>query len=243
MKSQSKLPDNIIFSVDDVDQYYNNIESARSAVKRLMKYNKILKIRNNMYTYVDVKTGEPKVDKYEVASCITPTSYISHESALEYYGVSTNEIREVYVSSQTSFRTFEFQGYRFKYVPAKYLEGIIEIKRGNGLKITDKERTLVDIVKEINRINQLENIKLYIEKISSIKEEALLRYMELYNNQFLFQKIGFILSEYKNTLHISDEVFEICKGNIGKSKRYMVNNCARGIYDSTWKLVVPSKIY
>ena len=37
-----------IFRVEDVNEYYNNIDSARSAIKRLKKENMVAKIRNNL---------------------------------------------------------------------------------------------------------------------------------------------------------------------------------------------------
>ena len=39
-----------VFTVEDVNKYYDNMDSARSAIKRLMKEGMVAKIRNNMYT-------------------------------------------------------------------------------------------------------------------------------------------------------------------------------------------------
>ena len=45
--------------MEDVNVFYNNIDSARSAIKRLMKEGMVAKIRNNMYTCVSGETGAP----------------------------------------------------------------------------------------------------------------------------------------------------------------------------------------
>ena len=48
-----------VFTVEDVNKYYDNMDSARSAIKRLMKEGIVAKIRNNMYTCISGETGAP----------------------------------------------------------------------------------------------------------------------------------------------------------------------------------------
>ena len=64
-----------IFKVEDVNRFYNNMDSARSAIKRLMKNGMIAKIRNNMYTCISGETGVPVANRFQIASHITPTSH------------------------------------------------------------------------------------------------------------------------------------------------------------------------
>ena len=46
-----------VFNMKDVNVFYNNMDSARSAIKRLAKDGMVAKIRNNMYTCVSGETG------------------------------------------------------------------------------------------------------------------------------------------------------------------------------------------
>ena len=77
-----------VFRIEDVDLYYNNIHSSRSAVSRLIKDGLAIKIRNNMYTCINGETGSPVANRFQIASAVTPTSYISHHTAMEYYGLA-----------------------------------------------------------------------------------------------------------------------------------------------------------
>ena len=86
-----------VFSVDDVNKFYNNINSARSAIKRLMKENMVAKIRNNRYTCISGETGQLVANRFQIACSITPTAYISHHTAMEYYGITDQVFYEVYV--------------------------------------------------------------------------------------------------------------------------------------------------
>ena len=74
-----------VFKMEDVNQYYDNLESARSAVKRLMRDGMAVKIRNNMYTCISGETDDPVANRFQIDSSITPTSYISNHTAMEYH--------------------------------------------------------------------------------------------------------------------------------------------------------------
>ena len=67
----------------------------------------------------------------------------------------------------------------------------------------------------------------------------MLKYLELLENQFLYQKIGYLLSEHQERMGVSDAFFDSCKEQIGKSKRYLTRDQAGGCYNADWKLVVP----
>lgn len=123
--------------MEHVNQYYDNIESARSAVKRLIKSGLAVKIRNNLYTCISGETDAPVANRYQIAGAITSTSYLSHHSAMEYYGISDQIFYEVYVSSNTMFRDFEFDGYTFCYVCSKCNEGVETVKYSGGVRIAD----------------------------------------------------------------------------------------------------------
>ena len=232
-----------IFSIDDVNKYYNNIESARSAVKRLMKEGMVAKIRNNMYTCISGETGAPIANRFQIASKITPSSHVSHHTAMEYYGITDQVYYDVYVASKTGFREFEFDGYTYIFVPAKDMEGVESPAFSGGVVITDLERTLVDSVKDMDKISGIEEVVHDISCMNKIQEKRILKYLEVISNQFLYQKMGYLLSEHKEQMGLSDNFFDICKSQIGKSKRYLTKDTSVGRYDDEWKLIIPENIY
>lgn len=232
-----------VFTIEHVNQYYNNIESARSAVKRLLRNGLAVKIRNNLYTCISGETDAPLANRYQIASALTSTSYLSHHSAMEYYGISDQVFYEVYVSSETSFREFEFDGYMYCYVCSKCSEGIETIKYSGGVRVADKERAVIDSIKDLDKIAGLEEVVDNIQTISALREKRLLAYLECYNNQFLYQKTGLLLKSQQQRLGLSNEFFQICKDRVGLSKRYLTKDCKEGKYDTIWRLVVPSQMY
>ena len=204
-----------VFTVEDVNKFYDIMDSARSAIKRLMKEGMVAKIRNNMYTCISGETGAPVANRFQIASKITPTSYVSHHTAMEYYGITDQVYYDVYVASETSFREFEFDGYTYRYVASKDMDKIAGIE---------------EVIQDIGSMKRMQ-------------EKRVLKYLDLLSNQFLYQKMGFLLSEHKEKMGLSDEFFETCKSQIGKSKRYLTKDMSGGRYVDEWKLVIPENIY
>lgn len=234
-----KMP---VFKVEDVNQYYNNMDSARSAIKRLMKEDMVVKIRNNLYTCVSGETGQPVANRFQIACSITPTAYISHHTAMEYYGITDQVFYEVYVSSETLFRNFEFDGYTYRYIPAKGRDGIEHPAYSGGISVTNVERTLLDSVKDMDKISGVEEVIENIAALPKLQEKQLLSYLEHASNQYLYQKIGFLLSKQQKRLGLSNDFFESCHNRIGKSKRYLTRNLQDGVYEAEWQLIVPRQM-
>ncbi len=231
-----------VFNMKDVNKFYNNMDSARSAIKRLMKEGMVAKIRNNMYTCISGETGAPVATRFQIASHITSTSYVSHHSAMEYYGITDQVYYDVYVSSETSFRDFIFDGYTYRYVASKNSEGIEKLPYNGGVAVTNLERTIVDSVKDMDKISGIEEVVQNLESVHRMQEKRLLKYLELYQNQFLYQKMGYLLWQHKEQMELSDGFFDKCKKEIGKSKRYLTRDQKSGRYDGTWKLIVPDNL-
>ena len=231
-----------VFNMEDVNVFYNNMYSARSAIKRLMKEGMVEKIRNNMYTCISGETGAPVANRFQIASHITPTSYVSHHTAMEYYGIIDQVYYDVYVSSETSFREFTFDGYTYCFVASKNSEGIEQPPYSGGVAVTNLERTIVDSIKDMDKISGIEEVMQNMESVHRMQEKRLIRYLELYQNQFLYQKMGYLLWQYREQMGLSDSFFEKCKKEIGKSKRYLTRDQDGGCYDDIWKLVVPNDL-
>ena len=205
-----------VFTLNDVNQFYHNMESACSAVRRLLNKGRIVRIKKNMYTCISGETDSPVANKYQIGCAITESSYISHHTAMEYYGMGDQVYYDIYVSSKTPFKEFEFDGYNYCYVASKC---------------------------DMDKIAGIEEVIADIEAVTHLREKRLLQYLQAYHNQFLYQKTGYLLLAYQNKLGLSDDFFEFCRGKIGKSKRYLTKEMTGGKYDNSWKLVVPNDIY
>lgn len=121
--------------------------------------------------------------------------------------------------------------------------GIENVHYSGGVRITDKERTTLDSIKDMDKISGIEEVLANIDGFTSLNEEKLTGYLQEYHNQFLYQKTGFILYPYRDKLGLSHSFFEMCQSKTGKSKRYLTKEFTNGTYIKEWKLVVPDEIY
>ena len=232
-----------VFSTDDLSEYYSNYESARSAVKALLRKGLAVKIRNNMYTCISGETNAPIANRFQIASSITPTSCVSHHTAFEYYGIMNQVYYDVYVSSQTSFRDFSFDGYTYHCINTEIDDQIDSPEFSRGIRVTSLERTVIDSIKSVDRIAGTEELIETLQMCPKLNEEKLTEYLALHGNQFLWQKTGFFLSLFKERLGISDSFLSTCRQKSGKSHRYLSSDTYKGKYDSDWQLVVSEKTF
>ena len=240
----TKLAKYSIFTINDVKKLTGNEKTAYTQMNRLMKKGMIKKIRKNIYSAVNPTTGQMVATRYQIACAITSTAYISHHSAFEYYGLANQVFYEVYVSSDTKFNHFEYDHVTYKYVASKMEEGVVEVKNTTGVRITDLERTVIDSIRDFNKIGGFEELLNCLEGVYYLDETKLKRYLDIYNIQGLYQKAGYLLDHYREDMQLSKEFVEYCKSKIGKSRRYLVSGVKENsYYNSEWELMVPEGLF
>lgn len=240
----TKLAKYPVFTIDDVKKLTGNEKTAYTQLNRLMKRDWVRKVRKNIYSVVNPTTGQIVATRYQIACAITDTAYISHHSAFEYYGLANQVFYEVYVSSETKFNHFEYDLVTYKYVASRMSEGILEARNTTGVRITDMERTVVDSIRDFNKIGGFEELLNCLEGIQYLDENKLKRYLDIYNTQGLYQRVGYLLDHYRKEIQLSKEFIEYCKSKIGKSTRYLVSETkGNSFYNSEWKLMVPEDLF
>lgn len=233
-----------VFTIKEAERLTGNSKTAYSLLDRLMKKDLIRKVRKNIYSAVNPVTGQIVATRYQIACAITATAYISHHSAFEYYGLANQVFYEIYVSSESKFNAFEYDYVTYKYVASRMKEGIVEAKNTTGVRITDLERTVIDSIRDFNKIGGFEELLNCFEGIHYLDEEKLLRYLAIYNTQGLYQRVGYLLQHYQKEMQLSNDFISRCKKKIGKSRRYLLKEAnQRNIYDSEWKLMIPEGLF
>ena len=242
MKYYEDMLDHKCFSFKEAERMVGgNRNTAKSLLRQYVQKGYIQQIKKNLYVAVSMESGTAAATRYQIASSITPTSYVSHRSAFEYYGYTNQVSYEMNVSSETAFSDFEYEGIRYDYVASRLSEGIIEQQ---GVRITDPERTTVDYIGDFDHIGGLEELLRSLEMMSFLSEEKLLAYLELAGKAVLYQKAGYILEHFREGLKLSNHFFEVCRLRKGKSKRYFTRSTNQNtmVYNSRWGLMVPKDL-
>jgi predicted transcriptional regulator of viral defense system len=244
MKYYEKLLGMGIFSFADLIKLTGNKDTANSLVREYQKKQYIIRIKRNLYTAVNLETKEAVAGKFEIGSNVTDTAYVSHHSAFEYHGVMNQVYYEVYVSSESKFNNFEFKGIEYIYHQSIFNEGVIHSKNNRNIRVTDLERTVLDSIKDFEKIGGLEELLQCINLITYLDYEKLEKYLQCYNSQIMYQKTGYILEHFKDALKIPGKFFTMCESKIGKSRRYLYKDIKdeKNIYNGKWQLIVPENL-
>jgi len=131
----------------------------------------------------------------------------------------------------------------YKYVASRMSEGIVEAKNTTGVRITDLERTAIDSIRDLNKIGGFEELLNCLDGIHYLDEKKLVRYLDIYDTQGLYQRVGYLLEHYRSGMQLSEEFICYCKSKIGKSIRYLVNEAKEeNSYNNKWKLMIPDLV-
>ena len=244
MKDFEKLLKLGVFSFADVINLVGNRETAHSKIYRLVQKGYIKSVKRNLYAAVSLETSQTIVNKYQIGSKLTKSAYVSHHSAFEYYGLANQVFNEVYISSSERFNNFEFEGISYKFIRSKFNDGVLEPKNYSGVRVTDIERTVLDGIKDFEKIGGLEELLQCLDMATYLDSKKLEQYLDLYNLQVLYQKTGYILEYYKDKLKLKDSFFKFCVTKIGKSVRYLFKgiNSDNSFYNSKWQIVAPKNL-
>lgn len=231
-----------VFTIEEVVKQTGKTKTAYYKLECLIKKGLVKKIRKNIYSAVDQENGHVIGTRYQIACAITETAYISHHSSFEYYGIASHVFDEVYVSSESKYNSFQYEYVTYKYVASRMQEGIVDNMNTTGVRVTDLERTVIDSIHDYSKTGGFQMLITCLEKIHYIDENKLKRYLEIYNIQGLYQRVGFILNHYQENMKLSKEFIDYCKSKIGKSRRYLINEFTEdNIYNSEWELMVPEQ--
>ena len=242
MKHYEQLLKMGCFTWEELCAVLGNTNAADSLARNYLKKGYIQNVKRGLYVAADLSTGEASVSKFRIAGKITPTSYVSHHAAFEYYGCANQVSYQVEVSSDTVFAPFEFAGVTYVYRGSRINDGVAT--QQDGVRVTDSERTVLDGIYDFEKIMGLEELLRCVALLPALKEDKLLLYLAAYGKQVLYQKTGYILEHFRDMWSLSDDFFTACETRIGKSKRYLYKPSAheKMEYNRRWRLVVPNDL-
>lgn len=235
MKYLSELTKHKIFSYNDFINIVGNNNSAKTTLQNYLKKGFVKCIKHNLYSVISLETNECIADKFEIASNITETSFVSHHSAFEFYGYYNQVYNVVNVSSISKFNTFEFEKNRFTLIKVASNNFVEEIR---GVKVSSIERTIVDSIKDSGKYCDFEETLNCINLIPYISIKDILKYLEQIDSKMLYKKVGIILSLFKEKLNIPDSFFKKCHEVSDSVKGYFDKNKKSHVYNSEWKIFI-----
>lgn len=240
IKHYEKLLQLKCFTHQDSIHLFGDAKKAGNILYELKKKGLIQSVRRNLYVAVSLETHESAASPFEIASSITDGCCLSHHSAFEFYGLANQVFTDIYVSSPAKFREFTFEGRRYHCVRTARSFGL---EKYHKIRVTDLERTILDGLKDFDKIGGLEELLRCLAMVTLVREQVLIDYLGHYDNCFLAQKAGYLLSFFPH-LKLSEPFFEYCRQHKGESSRYLCHDTknAPKTFIKEWNLCVPADI-
>lgn len=233
-----------IFTLNELAKAINGkIKSVTGLLARYRQQGWIMQIRRNTYCMVDIASGGPVCDKFEIGSHLSETACIDYHTALEFHGLAHQPFNEVFVKSKSRFTPFTFREVDYTYCrQIKDVVGMITPKGNPYIKVTDLESTLLDCFDRIDRAGGLEELLHCMEGVVLVNEEKLINYLAAYNKTFLYQKTGFLLESIKEQANISEAFIALCREKGAINVKWLTNNYESDTFVNKWRMYVPKEL-
>jgi predicted transcriptional regulator of viral defense system len=137
--------DRLYFGYEEIARAFNiSLSSAKVTACRYVRQGLLLRMKKNLYVRRDMWNATGLTEKFVLANLGQVPSYISLTSALEYYEVTTQVLRDFFESVAIKrTRQISLNGSTFRY--SKIAEGLyFGFRKENGYFIATPEKALLD---------------------------------------------------------------------------------------------------
>ena len=217
-------------------------------VRRLVEAGRLRRIRRGLYIVLSPleKPSDHEVDKLLIASKIRNDYYLGFHTALEYYGAAHSLYNEAYVCVKAADRFDSFRYGRFLFSPVFVGDLVLGVEekpyRGCIVRVSDKERTLIECLDRVHYAGGWEECLKSLEGLGGLDFEKLLRSLLRREGGILLRRAGYVLELLRKHSpfyeHLEDSLLDKMAAEVSGSPRYLVDG-APGTLEARWGLYVP----
>lgn len=242
MKYYDELLNLGCFSLNDIKELTGNINTAKNLLKKYVKRGLVDRVKHNYYVTIDIVDNAPVHSKYVIATKLDDANYVAYHTALEYYGLNNQVMNEVIYCGKRRFNDFDYDYVTYHFVSSKCDLQITA--QYDGTRITTLERTVIDCIDDLDLAGGIEEVYRALDSISSLNEDLLIQVLENYDKKVLYQRVGYILSNFQAKLKLSDSFINHLHSKIDDNVCYLVSSKKKGktTFDSYWNVCVPTYI-
>ena len=259
MKLNEFLSQHAVFTVDELDHFLsdrgsNNPNTRKSILTYYCNQGRIVRIRRGLYATIPfgANPASSPVDLYLVAAKMATDAILAYHTALEFHGKAYSLYsRLLYISTSKSlplkFRSYEIRGVsipRPLRVKGEALFGVTCHRRsGVELRVTNLERTFVDVLDRPDLAGSWEEIWRSLESIEFFDLEQVIEYVLLLGNATTAAKVGFFLEQHRETLMVDNIHLNPLRKLRPRQPHYLIRgkrkNCQ---WVKEWNLMIPVEI-
>lgn len=239
MKHYEKLLEKRCFNREELTELVGTPSAAKMVIYEYQKRGYIERVKRDFYVVISMETKQPMLSRYQIGAKLFPDACISHHSAFEVFGYGSQVFYECYVATDSRFADFEYDGVTYHRVERK--PDIDVVWQGN-VRVTSIEQTVVDSIRDFEKIAGLEEVIRCLMLVPGLDEEKVLESLKRNENGFLYQKCGYLFEQLKDEFGFSEKFFEECQRYSSGAKRYLMKDVEDAVFQEKWKLYAPAHI-
>ncbi|MBL8292088.1 MAG: hypothetical protein JNN08_09640 [Bryobacterales bacterium] len=192
------------------------------------------------------------IDPFLVAGRLAPDAILAYHTALEFHGKAHSPMHGFYYLTGLAARPLGFRDQRFRAVrsPAALrskgaeLSNVVDGERmGLSVRVTNLERTMVDVLDRPHFGGGWEEIWRSLESVEFFDFDAVVEYALLLDNATTIAKVGFFLEQHKDSLMVEERHLEPLRKRRPRAPHYLSRGARRpGKLAAGWNLVVPAEV-
>ena len=234
------LHQKLVFTPADIEQVLGNIRSVNTLLMRYQRQGYVSKVRRGLYCVTNIATKQPEANKFQIASSITPTSYVAYHAAMEYHGLAHQIYYNVVVGSEQAFNQFEFDGIFYTCHNIPIFIGIDTPFTDKHVRVTNVERTIVDCIDRIDLCGGWEELINCLRSVQYVRENQLTAILQTYHKTALYKKVGFLFEQLQ--LPVSQEFLNVCRTYAKDSVTYLTSEGSSDTFNAAWRLYAPHNL-
>ncbi|MEZ5071016.1 MAG: type IV toxin-antitoxin system AbiEi family antitoxin [Bacteroidales bacterium] len=207
------------------------VQSIQSYLETLANNGLILRVEKGKYCRTFLR------DRYVIGSHLIRDGVISHDTALQYFGLQPVESPEVFVSSCHQKRDKDLFGNRYRFIrirPHKHFGHLDRRGPEGSFSITDPEKTLLDCFDQPRYTQGFQSLaEVFFEH--KFDQKRLSGYGVRLNNLSVLKRMGYLIDKYQLPGYPRFRKTALQQVN----ERYSLLDPAgpnRGPFDSRWRI-------
>jgi len=232
--------------VDDAAKLLNNYRKAVIALKGLAEKKYAKKIKGGLYAIVPFELAPDTQDgfvpdKILVANKFTRNCFLSHHTALEVYGAADKGMYNGFVTTNNRVPALMYKGVKYICIKTLHYFGATEAEY-NGTKVTvsDKERTILDCLRNINYSYGFDEIKRAIPKLAPFDFEKMHSYLKKIDEVSLYSRTGYTFSLLRVEANVPEWFLDKCRSGLSNRTYYLdLSKKGSSKHVREWRLMVP----
>ena len=259
MKLNEFLSQHAVFTVDELDCFLSVRGSGKpNTRKSLLTYysnqGRIIPVRRGLYATVPLGSdpASSPVDPYLVAAKMTVDAVLAYHTALEFHGKAYSAYMRLHYVSTSKSLPLKFQSHEFTRAPVPHplrakgeeMFGVTSHTRsGVELRVTNLERTFVDVLDRPDLTGSWEEIWRSLESVEFFDLDQVVEYVLLLQNATTAAKVGFFLDQHKETLMVDDAHLHPLRNLSPRQPHYLIRGKRQGCqWVKDWNLLIPVEI-